>query len=177
MIALFGSKGRKKGQLLSYATVIIFLFVFGFTMILGALFMSEFIDGWTTAGIYTGPVQVAGDQFFGVFQLMDMIIVLIMIVLLIGVGITSFRLNTRAAFFIVTFILGPFLGFMSYFFNYLFIEIVSQPVFATVLAIFPRTILICTNLHWVALSAIVIGSVTLYAKRPKEGIAEVEIEG
>ena len=111
----------------------------------------------------------------GVFGFMDYIIVIVMIVLLIGIGITSFRLNTRAAFFIVTFILGPFLGFMAYFFNYLFIEIVSEAAFATILVLFPRTLVICTNLHWVALATIVIGSVTLYAKKPKDGLAEVEI--
>ena len=29
-----------------------------------------------------------------------------------------------------------------------------------------NTLLICTNLHWVALAAFVIGSITLYAKKP-----------
>jgi len=175
MNALFGSKGSKRGQLASYAVVIIFLFVFGFTMILGALILAEFIVGWTAAGIYTGAAERVGNQFMAVFGFMDYLIVLILIVLLIGIGITSFRLNTRAAFFIVTFILAPFLGFMAYFFNYLFIEMVSEPVFSTVLVLFPRTIIVCTNLHWVALATIVVGSITLYAKRPKEGLAEVDI--
>jgi len=28
--------------------------------------------------------------------------------------------------------------------------------------------MICTNLHWIALTALVVGSITLYGKRPPE---------
>ena len=48
------------------------------------------------------------------------------------------------------------------------------------LYIFPRTILITTNLHWIMLVLIVVGSITLYGKR-KEGqegqMIEQEFQG
>ena len=91
-----------------------------------------------------------------------------MIALIIGVGLTSFRLNTAPAFFIVTIIMGMFMGVVSYFFNYIFSQIVSDAAFATTIVFFPRTILICTNLHWIALVCLVVGSITLYGKKPPE---------
>ena len=49
--------------------------------------------------------------------------------------------------------------------NYIFSEIVNQSVFNAVVVHFPKTIIICTNLHWIMLIMIVIGSITLFAKR------------
>lgn len=89
-----------------------------------------------------------------------------------GVGLTSFKLNTAPAFFIVTFVMGIFLGFVSYFFNFLFQNLVSDAVFSTTLLLFPRTLLICTNFHWISLIVMVVGSITLYAKKDNSGIVE-----
>ena len=44
---------------------------------------------------------------------------------------------------------------------------VSYSIFSAVIVSFPKTILICTNLHWVMLAMMVIGSITLYGKREK----------
>jgi len=160
--------GSKKGQIQNYLAVVIFLFGFGIISILATLIWVNMISQFTAAGYYTGVMESTGNAFLGALQLYDYIIVLVMIVLIIGVGITSFRLNTAPAFFIVTVIMGIFMGFISYFFNYIFSQIVSETAFSTVIAFFPRTIMICTNLHWIALTALVVGSITLYGKRPPE---------
>ena len=93
--------------------------------------------------------------------------VLLMVFLILGIGLTSFRLATSTAFFIITFITGIFWGLVSYFFNFVFIQLVSPDVFSAALGAFPRTMLINTNLHWVMLASIIVGSITLYAKKEK----------
>jgi hypothetical protein len=37
---------------------------------------------------------------------------------------------------------------------------------------FPRTIILCSNLHWVALVVLVVGSIALYAKRDVGGVVD-----
>ncbi len=162
---MFLSSFSRKGQVRNYFVVILFLFGFGFISILSAVIWNGFIDAYTSAGIYSGQLKVSGDQFLNAIVIHDYIIVLVMIALIIGVGVTSFRLNTSPVFFIVTLIMGVFLGFISFFFNYLFVQLVSDSVFSITLLLFPRTLIICTNLHWVSLIALVVGSITLYAKR------------
>jgi F0F1-type ATP synthase assembly protein I len=110
-------------------------------------------------------MEEAANGFLFTHKLMDYSIVLIMVGLIIGIGYTSYKISTSAIFFIVMFTTGIFYGFISYIFNYLFQEIITQPIFSTVLVHFPRTIMICKNLHWVMLIEIIVASITLYAKR------------
>jgi len=168
MICLLSSK---KGQVHNYIAVVVFLMGFGLISIIATLIWVNMINEFTTTGIYTGVIESTGNAFLSALQLYDYIIVFIMIALIIGVGLTSFRLNTSPGFFIVTIIMGMFMATVSYFFNYIFSQIVSQDVFAATVVMFPRTILICTNLHWVALVALIVGSITLYAKKPPEIVA------
>ena len=161
------NKLNKNGQARNYLAVVMFLVGFGLISIIALLIYNSFIDGFTTAGMYTGVVASTGNSFLTALQFFDYIIVLIMIVLIIGVGVTSYKLNTAPVFFIVTLFMGALTGFVSYFMNYIFVQIVSNEAFSSVITMFPRTILICTNLHWVALACILVGSITLYAKKEK----------
>ncbi len=161
-MSLFGSK---KGQAENYIAVAIFLLIFGFVSVLATFMWLQFIDAYTAAGEYTGQIESTGNAFLATLKMYDTIIVLVMIVLLIGVGLTSYRLRTSPAFFIITLITAAITGFVSFFFNFIFIQLVSDDLFTATLIFFPKTILINTNLHWITLAAIVIGSITLYAKR------------
>jgi len=158
----------KKGQGMNYIAVTIFLFIFGFLLILFYLVYNEFRTGIIATGLYTGQAQVVGDQFLLAFRAADWLTVLLLTALIVILGITSFRLSTSRVFFIVTIIMGIFWGFISYVFNYAFTQLVTADAnLQAVLVFFPRTIMICTNLHWVSLACIIVGSITLYAKEEK----------
>ena len=157
----------KKGQGRNYLTVMVFLFAFGFLSVLGYLFLNSFITEFDNAGYYTDGVKTVGDSYLAVLRLFDNIIVLVMVVMIIGVGVTSYKLAAPPIYFLLTFVTAAVYGFISYFFNFIFAQIVSQPVFVATMLYFPNTLLICTNLHWVMLVTIVVGSVTLYAKKPR----------
>ncbi len=161
-MSLFGSK---KAQAENYIAVAIFLLIFGFISVLATFMWLQFIDAFTDAGYYENEIEKTGDNFLNTLKLYDTIMVLVMIVLLIGVGLTSYRLRTSPAFFIITLITVAITGFVSFFFNFIFIELVNDDLFAATLVFFPKTMIINTNLHWVTLAAIVIGSITLYAKK------------
>jgi len=157
----------KKGQVENYAIPIIFLFVFGFSSILGYLLMNEMISAYATTGVWTSEMAAVGASFLRGIAVLDYLIVILMVGLIVSVIITSYRLNASAAFFVISLLLSPVLGFVSYFMNYMFAEIVSQPQFVATLLFFPRTVIICTNLHWISLVTFVVGSIALYAKKER----------
>ena len=158
-----------KGQLNNYFSIIVFLFAFGIATLIAMTLMLGMKTAWVDAGYYTGQIQTTGEEFIGALQIFDTAAVFFLVALLIALGLTSFKLNTAPAFFIVTLAMGAFMGFVSYIFNYIFAEYISNSSISAAQVYFPKLIAICTNLHWVSLAAIVIGSLTLYAKRPAEG--------
>ena len=161
--------GSKKGQVENYIAVVIVIFTFAIMSMIATVIFLGLQSSFTDAGLYTGIIESTGDSFLSALRMYDNIIVLLVIVLIIGVGISSFTLNTAPRFFIVTLIMASFMGFVAYFFSFMFGQFVSDSTFNTVNALFPNTILIATNLHWVALVALLIGSFTLYAKKEQVG--------
>jgi hypothetical protein len=159
---LFNSK---KGQGSNYMAVVVFLFLFGVLNIVAYTVWLEFITAFNTTGFNTGPIPAAIAAWTNGFRAFDYVIVLLMVIFIVGTGILSFKISTSTAFFILTLLMGIFWGFVSYFFNYIFIQIVTQPVFSTAIGFFPRTMILCTNLHWIMLIEIIVGSLTLYGKK------------
>ena len=157
----------RKSQFQNYMAGILFLFIFGFLSILAFVIFTATQDAFISSGIYVGAVEEAGDKFEEGLKLYDTVIVLVMAILIIAVGVTSFRLATSPIFFIISLMMGAIYGFISFFFNFIFQQMVSVPIFTTALLFFPNTILILTNLHWVMLVFVVVGSITLYAKKEK----------
>jgi len=162
---------NRKGQVENYLAVVIFLFGFGLITMIVALIYSRFLTEGTTAGIPANALAV-GNTFLSALLFFDWIAVILLVVLIIGVGITSYKLNTAPIFFVVTIFMASLLGAISWFFNYMFIQIVSNAAFTTVITLFPKTIIICTNFHWVALVCLIVGSITLFAKKEKVGFIE-----
>ncbi len=160
---------NNKGQMKSYVAILAFLFIFGISVMISMVLLIDMKDAWVSSGLYDGQIEQTGDQFIAGLQVFDYISVLVMVFMIIGIILTSYKLATAPGFFVVTMFFGAFLGFLSYILNYIFIQFISNPVIATAQVYFPKTILLCTNLHWVSLAAIVLGSIALYAKRPSEG--------
>jgi len=160
-------KRNKKGDFKNYLALIIILFILGFGSILGYVFHQAFIDGFTTAGYYTGVIKETGDKFTSFLLWFDYLIVLVLCSGILAIAINNYRVATKPAFYILVFFTSPLLGLVSYFFNHIFYKIVTQNVLITANNVFPNTMILCTNFHWVALGLIVIGSLTLYAKKEK----------
>ena len=156
-----------KGQARNYFAVITIIMIFGFLSIFSYLLVHNFVIEFDNAGYDDSPVHTVGISFLKGISWFDNIMVLIMILLIIGIGVTSYRLAAPPIFFLINFIMAAVYGFISYFFNYLFQELVSDAIFTATLLYFPNTILICTNLHWIMLICIIVGSITLFAKKEK----------
>jgi hypothetical protein len=158
---------NKKAQGTNYVAVVLFLFLFGFMNIVAYTLWLEVVSALNTTGLVDNTIAATIANFTRGFRAFDYVIVILMVIFIIGTGLTSYKIATSTAFFILTIIMGIFWGFVSYFFNYIFIQLVSPSVFATAIGFFPRTLLLCTNLHWVMLALIIVGSLTLYGKKEK----------
>jgi len=154
----------KKGLGKSIIAMVVVLFVMGFLSILGYLLLSEYNTAIYAAGMNDSSIVYVGDTFLWSISFMDWVIVFAMFFLILGIGITSYKIAAPPAFFIVQFIMGIFYGLIAYFFNYMFQEIVGDAVFVAARLQFPNTLLICTNLQWIALAGLIIGALTLYGK-------------
>lgn len=161
---LFASK---RGQIDTYVFVAVFLVIFAFTAIFGMMIWTEIFAVYQSSGEVPAEGITFGLKVTEAFKLFDTLVVLVMVILIIGVGVTSFKLRATPAGAIITVIAGIFAGFVSYMFNFIFIQLVSDSAFAGVLGFFPKTLIICTNLHWVTLIALVVGTITLYGKKPE----------
>jgi len=157
----------RKGQADNYFSAIAWLLGFGICSLIGWVLLDAMIASWTASGFYVGDMAVAGAKFVSALNLFDYLTVVLLVVLVVGIGVTSFRLAAPPVSYFLTFFMAAFYGVVSYFFNFIFIEIVSQEVFLAASAFFPRTILVLTNLHWVMLVMIVVGSITLFGKKPE----------
>jgi F0F1-type ATP synthase assembly protein I len=165
----------KKGQLNNVLMmVVVALFVMGFMSILAYLLLSNIITAYQATGLYDTDMAKTGTNFLNAILILDKLIVLIMVTLIIGIGITSYRLSAPPFFFVVMLITGILYGFIAYFFNYVFQEISTQAVFSAVIGLFPVTIFVCRNLQWVMLLEIIVASITLFGKKPKGQYMEEE---
>ena len=164
---MFLSNLNKKGQAQSFMTPIIVLFTSGILLVLGYLIVLNMQTAMSSTSLWTDTLQTTSDNFLWGLQVGDLIIVVVMVVLIIGIGITSYRVATAPVFFIITLIMAAFYGFISYFFNYIFQAMASESVLSTAILYFPRTVLICTNLHWIMLINIIVGSLTFFGKKER----------
>jgi len=157
----------KRAQASNYFSAIVFLVGFGLINFCAYVLLLGVIDSFVASGMYTGVMVSAGNSFLFAMSIFDYIMVAVTIIFIIGVAVTSFALAARPVFFFINFVMGIFYCVVSYFYNFIFSQIVSNAVFDAVIGFFPRTILILTNLHWVMLVMIIVGSITLFGKKPK----------
>ena len=151
---------------------VVFLFVFMVSSIFGVLISGSIIQGYIDSGIMDSDQMTAANQFLNVLGYFDKIAVALMIILVVGIAITSYRINSAPVFFVIVFIMAGLFCLASYILNFLFLEIFSDAAFTTVLLLFPSSILIGTNLHWIALAMVVVGSITMFGKKPEGNAPE-----
>lgn len=155
--------------------VITFLFVWFIVSIISYLILKTFTDTFATTPFSNADTVTLAGKFLNALAVFDYLAILIVVALVIGIGYNSFRVAANPISFVITFLVSPILGLLSYALSYIFSQFVSQSVFSSVISMFPRTVLLGQNFHWIMLVCIVVGTITFFAKRKggQEGAAEV----
>lgn len=157
--------GSKKGMIAESASAIVFMFIFGFILLFCYYFLVAFIAGVNDAGVGSTDITNVGNSFLFGLRMMDYLGILFLFGLIAGVGIVSYRIASAPVYLIIVLVGSAFLGLVGYIFSFIFSQYASQTMFTAILVYFPRTLLICTNLHWVGLLTLIVGSITMYGKR------------
>lgn len=148
------------------------LILFAFLSMIGVVLLDRILNVFETSSAYTSNMAGVISAFRSSYYWWDYISLFLMVFFIIGVAVTSYRLKSRPIGFLISFIVAPFYGFISYFFNYYFIELVSPTQLKAVWGYFPITLIICTNLHWIAIITVIVGAVFAYnyhTDNPSEG--------
>lgn len=160
MIKLLNSKKAVSPRVIG--TIITGLIIFAFMSMIGVVFLQAILSTFETSSLYNSDMATSIKFFKASYYWWDYITLFLMVFFIIGVAITSYRLKARPIGFIISFIVAPFYGFISYFFNYYFIQLVSPTQIQAVQIYFPITMIICTNLHWIALITVIVGAIFAY---------------
>ena len=110
------------------------------------------------------------NQILGIYKIYDYVAVALSVIFIISIGYTSYRIRARPIFYIITFVTAAFYGFIAYVLSYMFTIFASDANFVVILYLFPLTILLLTNLHWVAIAMILIAAIALYSSGSNEDI-------
>lgn len=157
----------KKGIGRNVMIAVVLIFVTAFLWLIGFIIGNGVLDIYSSTLGGNASIDNAIGKFRGTFNLFDKMLVIVAITLIAGIAVTSFRIASRPVFVVVSFVLAAFYGFISYFFNFIFIEIFKQPLFLAIIGSFQATYILVTNLHWFSLVMIVTAMITLYAKKEK----------
>ena len=157
----------KKAQGNVYIGISILLVSYAILFIICYFVLSSFLTAISTSSYYTVDMEIAGNKFLGALQILDYVMVFMTIVLIVGVGLTTYRLATPPIYFIINLVAGAFYGLFAYFMSYFFQQFASNALFTATLLYFPRTVMIVSNLHWVFLAALIVGSIALFGKKPR----------
>lgn len=158
----------KKGQEnYNYMAVILSIFTAAVVILVMYLILYNIILSWSGTIYWDETMEKTGNNFLFGLAILDYIMVLFVIILVLAIAITSYKVATAPVYFIITLFMSVFYGFVAYIFSFIFQEFASNVVFTTVILVFPRTIMIASNLHWIMLANIIIGSIAFFGKREK----------
>lgn len=158
----------KQGLHNSVLAAIIFLLLLGIISIIGYVLYDNIMSAAAGTPLLGSPESLkAKAGFDNMMNSWDYIIFFVMIILLIGIIVTTYTIATPPIIFVVTFVMAPIIGFIGYVLSIFFYDFATNGIISAVMSHFKLTYILLTNLHWVALLMIIIGSITLYAKRDK----------
>lgn len=156
---------QSKNPLVRPIIIVVGLLGFGMLIFFLMSFLNEFFTSFNATGLNDSTIDDFQTNMLNIFGLFDWLIVAFMVAAIFTTGVVGYIKTTPPVFFVLNLILAPLLAYIAYFFNYVFSQYVSESFFTYAYNALPNTLLICTNLHWIALAGIIISSITWFRKK------------
>jgi len=145
--------------------ILILLLVFGLIILFLTFFLNLFFDQYQLAGeCTTGICAQTIERFKTAFGLFDTGAFLLVIGGIIGVGWGSFRVSSRKIMYLLFIIESVILGFISYYFSFVYVTYITFDQFALTTALFPKTIPLLSNMHWIAFIMMIVATITYFRR-------------
>jgi hypothetical protein len=143
---------------------VISLFVFSIGTIIGYTFYLEMKNSYIATGILSTEAIGIFTKFGNAILFFDWIVVILMVAILIVGTYWMHNTTQKPVTFLIGFIVAPFVGLIAFIYNYIFMQFISQEVLFVTAQLFPKTIIIATNLQWIAIVMFVTGVVASLIK-------------
>ena len=153
----------------------LFIFIFGILTFIGYSLYTEFYQGYQASGLLTPTTTEVFEDFGSGILMFDWIAVIIVVVLIIGSTWALSIIKHSPVEYIAAWFMCPFIGFIGYVFNYMFIQFISEDIMNTVYLMFPKITILATNAHWIAFATFIIAYSVIYIKRGRDS-KEGEVE-
>ena len=157
--------GSKKGFIGAISTIIASIFILGILTVIGYAIFDGFsteISGSSMPELNNSAVSTSLDGFTRGMNMFDGIISLLVFAAILSVGVLAYNYTPSKVFVVLIWVYGLFLGFLAYILAYTFNRFIQEGALASTITHFPITIALLTNLHWIALTMVIVGSVMAY---------------
>ncbi len=161
---------RKKGQIQQIAFFIILVFTLIFTLLLSKYILVQFNDALEEDGLHTTESRQALVDMDVAFPTFDNMILFVLVVLSIGLIITSFFIPTHPIFLVINVFGIFFLAFLGMLLSNMYADIIAEsPELALVSGTFPKLNFVMNQLPWIAVILVFIVTIVQYSKFRREG--------
>jgi len=155
----------KKGQLQQIAFFLILIFSVTFTLLISKLVLSEFNDALEEDDIHTAESRQSITDMGVAFPTFDNMILVVLILLAIGLIITSFLIPTHPIFMVINVFGIFFLCFLGMILSNLYADIIANsPDLAAVYTSFPKLTFVMNQLPWIAAILVFLITIIQYSR-------------
>ena len=160
---------KKKGQIEQIAFFLVLVFVVIFTLLISKYILVAFNDALEEDDLHTTESRQSLVDMSVAFPTFDNMILFVIVVLAIGLIITSFFIPTHPIFLVINVFGIFFLAFMGMVLSNLYADIISESTeLASVYDTFPKLNFVMNQLPWIACILVFLTTIIQYSKYRSE---------
>ena len=162
---------RKKGQIQQIAFFLVLVFTLIFTLLLSKYILVQFNTALEDDGLHTTESRQALVDMNVAFPTFDNMILVVLVLLSIGLIITSFFIPTHPIFLVINVFGIFFLCFLGMLLSNMYKDIIDESIeLASVYSTFPKLNFVMNKLPWIACILVFVCTIIQYSKyRSGEG--------
>lgn len=165
MLKLPFKKQGKKGQIQQIAFFLVLIFSVIFTLLISKIILDNFNNALEEDDIHTAESRQAMVDMNVAFPTFDNMILVVVILLAIGLIITSFLIPTHPIFMVVNIFGIFFLAFLGMVLSNLYADIIANSAdFAAVYTSFPKLTFVMNQLPWIACILVFLLTIIQYSR-------------
>ena len=161
---------RKKGQIQQIAFFLVLVFSLIFILLLSKYILVQFDNALEDDNLHTTESRQALNDMDVAFPTFDNMILVVLVLLSIGLIITSFFIPTHPIFIVINVFGIFFLAFLGMLLSNLYADIIAESEeLAAVYSTFPKLNFVMNQLPWIACILVFIVTIVQYSKFRREG--------
>ena len=158
-------KIKKKGQIEQIAFFLVLIFSVIFTLLLSKYILVQFDTALEEDGLHTAESRQSIIDMNVAFPTFDNMILVVIILLAIGLIVTSFFISTHPVFLVINVFGIFFLAFLGMLLSNLYKDIIDESVeLASVFSTFPKLNFVMNQLPWIAVILVFLVTIVQYSK-------------